>query len=64
MDKSILSILLGLGSIAIAVFNRGFYWRKGWFSGEKPAPRWVGQSMFGLLGAALIIYGLAHLIAD
>ena len=64
MEKSILSILVGLGSITIAVFNRDFYWRKGWFSGEKPAPRWAGQSLFGLVGAALIVYGFAHLIAD
>jgi hypothetical protein len=50
-------MLAGLGSMAVAVFNRRFYWLKGWFAGDKPAPLWVGRVLFGTIGILFFFAG-------
>jgi hypothetical protein len=42
--------------------NKRFYWRKGWFSGDKEAPRWVGRLLFIGIGAVCILVGLRFFI--
>lgn len=64
MTKSILFLILGLGSIALAFGNGEFYWLKGWFAGEKPAPRWAGRLLFGVIGVVFLLFGLARLVAN
>ena len=55
---AVVSIIAGGASVVVAFVNRRFYWRKGWMSGDKAAPRWVGRLLFGLIGALLILVGI------
>lgn len=60
--KAITSILIGSAAWAVALLNRKFYWRKGWFSGEKEAPGWIGRLFFASVGTLFIFFGAAHLL--
>jgi hypothetical protein len=59
-----LSAIAGLAFISIAVFNRKFYWLKGWMSGDKPAPLWFGRIMFGGLGLLFFLIGTYNLLSQ
>jgi len=55
-------ILAGCIAVTVGLINKRFYWRKGWFSGDKEAPRWVGRLLFIGVGAGLILVGLRFFI--
>ena len=55
-------IVAGCAMGMVAALNKHFYWRKGWFSGDKEAPRWAGRLLFGVLGAVFIVLGIARLL--
>ena len=55
--------IAGLGMIAIAVFNKKFYWSKGRVSAGKPAPLWVGRLMFGAIGLLFLSAGAYNLFS-
>jgi len=54
-------IVAGVASLAIAFLNQRFFWLKGWNSGGKPAPLWVGRLMFGTFGVLAILVGVRDL---
>jgi hypothetical protein len=56
-----IAIVAGVASLAIAFLNPRFYWRKGWMSGDKPAPRWAGGLLFGIFGVLAIAVGVRDL---
>ncbi len=60
--KAVFLIIVGCALGIVAVLNEDFYWRKGWLSGEKAAPVWVGRLLFGLAGAVCILVGITHLM--
>jgi hypothetical protein len=55
------AIVVGAISIAIAVFNKHFYWQKGVFSNGKETPLWFGRLWFGVIGALFILFGIKSL---
>jgi hypothetical protein len=55
--EAVVAIFAGAVSVGVAIFNRKFYGRKGWLSGDKEAPRWVGRLLFEILGVLLILVG-------
>ena len=59
---AIFTLVSGIAAIGIATFSDSFYWRKGWLSGKKAAPRWVGRAIFGLGGTLFILVGLKYLL--
>jgi len=56
-----IAIMAGIASLAIALLNQRFYWKKGWMSGDKLAPRWVGRLLFGIFGVVAILVGVRDL---
>jgi hypothetical protein len=63
LREAVILLFMGIISLGIAIFNRKFFWRKGWFSGDQPAPRWVGAVIFGLVGIAFILVSLTYLLS-
>jgi hypothetical protein len=57
-----LGILAGCVAVIVGLMNKRFYWRKGWFSGDKESPRWVGRLLFIGIGAVCILVGLRFFI--
>jgi hypothetical protein len=57
-------VAIGVGCIMgmIALRAKHFYWRKGWNSGDKEAPRWVGRLLFGVIGGLFLLFGLRHIL--
>jgi hypothetical protein len=60
--KAVFLIVAGCAMEAVAALNQHFYWCKGFYSGDKEAPRWVGRLLFAFIGAVSIIVGLTHLL--
>jgi len=59
--QAALFMIAGLLGVTVAVFNRQFYWRKGWFAGGKPAPLWFGRLLFGIIGVVFFLVGAGGL---
>ena len=57
-----LGMLAGCVAVVVGLINKHFYWRKGWFSSDKAAPRWVGRLLFIGIGAVCILVGLRFFI--
>jgi hypothetical protein len=55
--EALVAIFADVVSVGVAIFNRKFYWRKGWLSGDKEAPHWIGRLLFGVVGVLLILVG-------
>jgi hypothetical protein len=59
--ESVILIVAGVASSLVAVLNQHFQWRKGWFSGDKPAPTLVSRLMFGAVGLLFVVVGVRDL---
>ena len=62
MDKAIVSIVAGCVCLVVAIVSPRFYWVKGRMGTGREAPRWVGQWLFGLIGASFILVGLRYFL--
>ena len=62
MTRAFVLIVIGLAMECVALVNPQFYARKGWFSGDKEVPRWLGRLLFGIIGALCIVVGCAQLV--
>lgn len=55
--------IVGVVCLAIACFNRQFYWAKLYGGGgNRPAPRWIGRLMFGGIGLLFVVLGIRGLL--
>jgi len=61
-NTAAVGILAGCIAVIVGLMNKHFYWTKGWFSGDKEAPRWAGRLLFVVVGTLLILLGLRFFI--
>ena len=59
---AVVAIVAGCVMEVIAIRAKHFYWQKGWFSGGKEAPRWVGRLLCGGIGGIFILFGLRYVL--
>jgi hypothetical protein len=67
MIKDLALIIVGCVAIAIGCVGRNFYYAKSLqaaVASNKPAPTWLGRTLFLILGVLLVGISLRHLLFD
>jgi len=62
--KAIIALVAGMASLIFAFFCKRFYYAKG-VNGVtlgRPAPRWFGRLLFGVIGVVFVVVGINYLV--
>ena len=62
VTTALIAIVAGFVMELVAFLYPTFYWRKGWYTGDKEAPKWIGRLLFGGIGALFILVGFKQLV--